>query len=72
MRSTVSEKVQVKAASGVRDLDELIKVRDLGGSRCGVSGKLVDVAAKVTDHGTPERHSMAFVIWMESYYTDHP
>jgi len=37
MRVNVSEKVQVKAAGGVRDLDGLIKVRDLGGSRCGAT-----------------------------------
>jgi deoxyribose-phosphate aldolase len=37
MRDHVSAKVQVKAAGGVRDLDGLIKVRDLGGSRCGAT-----------------------------------
>jgi deoxyribose-phosphate aldolase len=37
MRSSVSEKVQVKAAGGVRDLDGLIRVRELGASRCGAS-----------------------------------
>jgi deoxyribose-phosphate aldolase len=37
MRAACSEKVQVKAAGGVRDLDGLIKVRDLGGTRCGAS-----------------------------------
>jgi deoxyribose-phosphate aldolase len=37
MRASVSPKVQVKAAGGVRDLDALIKTRDLGASRCGVS-----------------------------------
>ena len=37
MRASVSAKVQVKAAGGVRDLDGLIRVRDLGGSRCGAS-----------------------------------
>lgn len=37
MRASVSPKVQVKAAGGVRDLDGLIKVRDLGASRCGAS-----------------------------------
>jgi deoxyribose-phosphate aldolase len=37
MRASVSTKVQVKAAGGVRDLDGLIKVRDLGGSRCGAT-----------------------------------
>lgn len=37
MRATVSSKVQVKAAGGVRDLDGLMLVRDLGASRCGAS-----------------------------------
>ncbi len=37
MRASVSPKVQVKAAGGVRDLDGLIRVRDLGGSRCGAT-----------------------------------
>lgn len=37
MRAAVSPKVQVKAAGGVRDLDGLIRVRDLGASRCGAS-----------------------------------
>jgi deoxyribose-phosphate aldolase len=37
MRSACSSKVQVKAAGGVRDLDGLIRVRDLGASRCGAS-----------------------------------
>jgi deoxyribose-phosphate aldolase len=37
MRATCSPKVQVKAAGGVRDLDGLIKVRDLGASRCGAT-----------------------------------
>jgi len=37
MRAMCSPKVQVKAAGGVRDLDSLILVRDLGASRCGVT-----------------------------------
>lgn len=37
MRASCSPKVQVKAAGGVRDLDGLIKVRDLGGTRCGAT-----------------------------------
>jgi deoxyribose-phosphate aldolase len=37
MRAGCSSKVQVKAAGGVRDLDGLIKVRDLGASRCGAT-----------------------------------
>jgi deoxyribose-phosphate aldolase len=37
MRAACSPKVQVKAAGGVRDLDALILVRDLGASRCGAT-----------------------------------
>lgn len=37
MRAACSPRVQVKAAGGVRDLDGLILVRDLGGSRCGAT-----------------------------------
>ena len=37
MRAHVSARVQVKAAGGVRDLDALIQVRDLGASRCGAT-----------------------------------
>ncbi len=37
MVANVSVKVQVKAAGGVRDLDGLILVRDLGATRCGAS-----------------------------------
>jgi deoxyribose-phosphate aldolase len=37
MRESVSEGVQVKASGGIRDLDGLIRVRDLGATRCGTS-----------------------------------
>jgi deoxyribose-phosphate aldolase len=37
MRASVSEKVGVKAAGGVRDLDTLIRMRQLGANRCGAS-----------------------------------
>ncbi len=37
MRASCSPHVQVKAAGGVRDLDGLIRVRDLGGTRCGAT-----------------------------------
>jgi deoxyribose-phosphate aldolase len=37
MRANCSPKVQVKAAGGVRDLDGLIRVRDLGATRCGAT-----------------------------------
>lgn len=37
MRAHCSSQVQVKAAGGVRDLDALIRVRDLGAARCGAT-----------------------------------
>jgi deoxyribose-phosphate aldolase len=37
MRAAVSPRVQLKAAGGVRDLDGLIRTRELGCSRCGAS-----------------------------------
>lgn len=37
MKASISPRVQVKAAGGVRDLDGLIRVRELGASRCGAS-----------------------------------
>ena len=37
MRANVSNKVQVKAAGGVRDLDGLVRVHELGASRCGAT-----------------------------------
>jgi deoxyribose-phosphate aldolase len=37
MRANCSERVQIKAAGGVRDLDGLLRVRALGATRCGAS-----------------------------------
>jgi deoxyribose-phosphate aldolase len=37
MRASTSNRVQVKAAGGVRDLDALMRVRDLGATRCGAT-----------------------------------
>lgn len=37
MRANCSGRVQIKAAGGVRDLDGLIRVRQLGGTRCGAT-----------------------------------
>jgi deoxyribose-phosphate aldolase len=37
MRSHCSPRVAVKAAGGVRDLDALIRVRELGATRCGAT-----------------------------------
>ncbi len=45
MRRVCSPKVQVKAAGGVRDLDGLMRVRELGASRwrcVGDGGRLLD------------------------------
>lgn len=37
MRAACSSRVQVKAAGGVRDLDGLLRVRELGATRCGAT-----------------------------------
>lgn len=51
MVANVSPKVQVKAAGGVRDLDTLILVRDLGATRCGASA----TAAMLEEYRKRER-----------------
>ena len=55
MRASVSPHVQVKAAGGVRDLDGLIRVRDLGGSRCGATA----TAAMLDDYRRREAAEQA-------------
>ncbi len=37
MRRSVSPRIQVKAAGGVRDLDTALKVRELGATRFGAT-----------------------------------
>jgi deoxyribose-phosphate aldolase len=37
MRESVSQKVNIKSAGGVRNLDALIKTRELGSNRCGTT-----------------------------------
>jgi deoxyribose-phosphate aldolase len=37
MKASVSEKVQVKAAGGVRDLDMALRVREIGCTRFGAT-----------------------------------
>lgn len=66
MRESVSPKVQVKAAGGVRNLDALIKVRDLGASRCGATATVAMLdeyrrreAAEKTGQAPPENKSAA-------------
>ena len=46
MRAHCSQTVQIKAAGGVRDLDALMKVRELGATRCGASA----TAALLDEH----------------------
>jgi deoxyribose-phosphate aldolase len=48
MRKSVSPKVQVKAAGGVRDLDMAIRVREVGTSRFGATrtGEIMEAAYK--------------------------
>lgn len=41
MRASASDRVQVKPAGGVRELDGLIRVRDLGATRCGARAMAV-------------------------------
>ncbi len=57
MRASVSAKVQVKAAGGVRTLDELIRVRDLGATRCGASATVAildEFKRRAAAEATPE------------------
>lgn len=48
MRAACPAAVQVKAAGGVRDLDGLLKVRELGATRCGATATaaMLDEAAR--------------------------
>jgi len=59
MRASVSDRVQVKAAGGVRDLDGLIKVRELGATRCGASATaaILDEFRRREADGTLDRPS---------------
>ena len=56
MRANVSEKVQVKAAGGVRTLDALMAVIEAGCTRCGATATqqiMDDFAARLKSEGTP-------------------
>ena len=59
MRATCSPKVQVKAAGGVRDLDALIRCRDLGVSRVGAtaSAPMLEEYLRRTAEGEVEEKS---------------
>jgi len=52
MRAAISDQVQVKASGGVRDLAGLIRIRELGASRCGTSA-----TAQILDAYGKERPS---------------
>jgi deoxyribose-phosphate aldolase len=54
MRANVSEKVQVKAAAGIRTLDALLAVIDAGVTRCGatVTAVIMDEFEKRQKEGT--------------------
>ena len=41
MRSAVSEHVRVKASGGIRDLDTVIRMKECGADRCGVSATVI-------------------------------
>ena len=41
MRAAVSEHVRVKASGGIRDLDTVIRMKECGADRCGVSATAV-------------------------------
>jgi deoxyribose-phosphate aldolase len=59
MRASVSEKVQVKAAGGVRDLDGLIRVRELGASRCGATATAAMLDEARRRETAPQQTSVA-------------
>lgn len=55
MRANVSERVQVKAAGGVRTLDALLAVIDAGVTRCGATATaaILDAFAQRQNDGSP-------------------
>ena len=59
MRANCSPRVKLKAAGGVRDLDGLIKVRELGCERCGASATvaMLDEYQKRAAKGESENKS---------------
>lgn len=57
MREVCSKRVQVKASGGVRDLAALVRVRDLGASRCGTSSTKAILDAYHAEASDAERGS---------------
>jgi deoxyribose-phosphate aldolase len=69
MRANTSPKMKVKAAGGVRDLDGLIKVRDLGAERCGASATvaMLDEYEKRAAQGDLESEKKAATLGTGGY-----
>ena len=59
MRAVCSPRVQVKAAGGVRDLDGLIRVRELGATRCGVTATAAMLDEYRKRSTAPEQQSVS-------------
>lgn len=61
MRANCSDRVQIKAAGGVRDLDGLIRVRQLGATRCGATATaaILDEFRRRENEGQPTAASGA-------------
>lgn len=58
MRASVSPRVQVKAAGGVRDLDGLLRVRELGATRCGATATeamLAEYRRRAASNSVPQQ-----------------
>jgi len=69
MRAHCSPKVKVKAAGGVRDLDGLIRVRELGAERCGASATvaMLDEYKRRAAEGDLRREKKAVTIGAGGY-----
>ena len=59
MRAVCSPRVQVKAAGGVRDLDGLIRVRELGATRCGATATAAMLDEYRKRSAAPEQQSVS-------------
>lgn len=57
MRASCSPKVEVKAAGGMRDLAGLLKVRELGATRCGATATaaMLDEFKRRTESAGPDK-----------------
>ena len=51
MKKSIGSKVKVKAAGGVRTLDQLIKVKEAGCTRCGATATTVMIEDAIKRFG---------------------